>query len=99
MRELSIDLIYRVWDTYLAEIGGTDDANAVRLPPPTAPPPHTHPHARPHAFTSPHARMHSPHCSRRRGTLTITLPLHRHRSPLTAHLSPFTLTLHPQSGR
>jgi len=29
MRELSLDLIYRVWDTYLAEIGGTDDANAV----------------------------------------------------------------------
>ena len=23
----------------------------------------------------------------------LTLPLHRHRSPLTAHLSPFTLTL------
>ena len=59
MRELSIDLIYRVWDTYLAEIGGTDDANAVRLPPPTAPPPHTHPHARPHAFTSPHAHAHA----------------------------------------
>ena len=57
MRELSIDLIYRVWDTYLAEIGGTDDANAVRLPPPTAPPPHTHPHARPHAFTSPQFGM------------------------------------------
>lgn len=28
MRELSLDLIYRVWDTYLAEIGGTDDTNA-----------------------------------------------------------------------
>ena len=66
MRELSIDLIYRVWDTYLAEIGGTDDANAVRLPPPnaptapTAPPPHrTHRTHRTHT----HARMHSPHRS------------------------------------
>ena len=31
-------------------------------------------------------------------TLTITLPLHRYRSPLTAHLSPFTLalTFHPR---
>ena len=27
-------------------------------------------------------------------TQTLTLPLHRHRSPLTAHLSPFTLTAH-----
>ena len=30
---------------------------------------------------------------RRTLTPTLALPLHRHRSPLTAHLSPFTLTL------
>jgi hypothetical protein len=49
MRELSLDLIYRVWDTYLAEIGGTDDANAVRPAPPPHRPTrtHTHSHARP----------------------------------------------------
>ena len=26
MRELSLDLILRVWDTYLSELGATDDA-------------------------------------------------------------------------
>ena len=31
-------------------------------------------------------------------TLTLTPPLHRHRSPLTAHHSPFTLTLTLTSG-
>ena len=58
MRELSLDLIFRVWDTYLAEIGGTDDANAVRPPHrPTAPPPHrpTAPHAPTRTHTHPHA--------------------------------------------
>ena len=80
MRELSLDLIYRVWDTYLAEVGGTDDTNAVR----PAPSPPTYPHAPSRTLTHPHApsrtltHLHAP--SR---TLTHTLT-HTPHALLTA---------------